>query len=440
MSDPRGMIRPRPVFLWSLALGAFRFLHCSDLHLDSPLTGLERYPGAPVESLRGATREAWVQLIEFALAESVSFVVIAGDVFDGAWRDMNTGLFFSAQLRRLERAGIPVFLLRGNHDAASEISRALSLPENVRVFPSERPATFMLSELGVALHGRSFGARAAPEDFAAGYPAAVSGAFNIGVLHTSLAGYAAHDPYAPTTLDTLIGRGYDYWALGHVHAREVLREARPRIVFCGNLQGRHIGETGAKGCEYVEVVDGRLSARPIALDVLRWAEVLIDCTALTEPSLLYRHVEPALRAAHAAAEGRRSAWRLRVQAVEPVHRWLCAHREEVVYELRQRADACSAGQAWVEQVRLEAPPLAAQAPALSDAAGLEISRVAAALRADPEPLRVIGEAALSDLVAKLPAPLRSGPGSLGLDDPATLSALLTEAEALLSERLRGAGR
>ena len=87
-----------------------KFIHCSDLHVDSPLDGLERYPGAPVDALRGATRDALANLVDLAVSREVDFVVIAGDVFDGDWRDMNTGLFFNAQMRRLERAGIPVYL------------------------------------------------------------------------------------------------------------------------------------------------------------------------------------------------------------------------------------------------------------------------------------------------------------------------------------------
>jgi exonuclease SbcD len=180
-----------------------KFIHCSDLHIDSPLDGLERYPGAPLAALRGATRQALVNLVELAVSRQVDFLVIAGDIFDGDWRDMNTGLFFNSQMRVLERAGISVYLKRGNHDAASEVTRALTLPDNVHVFDADRPQTVRRDDLRVALHGRSFSERATPQDLAATYPDPVPGYFNIGVLHTSLAGYAAHDPYAPTSLDIL---------------------------------------------------------------------------------------------------------------------------------------------------------------------------------------------------------------------------------------------
>src|SRR3972149_747737 len=115
-----------------------KFIHVADIHLDSPLRGLERYEGAPVAELRGATREALESLVRVSLEERVDFVLIAGDVYDGDWRDYNTGLFFARQMTRLREAGIPVLLIRGNHDAASQITRELRLPENVNRFSTRQ--------------------------------------------------------------------------------------------------------------------------------------------------------------------------------------------------------------------------------------------------------------------------------------------------------------
>jgi DNA repair exonuclease SbcCD nuclease subunit len=416
-----------------------KFIHCSDLHIDSPLDGLERYPGAPLDALRGATREALGNLVDLAVGRRVDFVVIAGDVFDGDWRDMNTGLFFNAEMRRLERAGIPVYLQRGNHDAASEISRALALPSNVHEFPTGRAGTFRIDGLKVAVHGRSFADRAVPEDLAAGYPGPVPGWLNVGVLHTSLAGYAAHDPYAPTSLDVLRGRGYDYWALGHVHAREVLQDAHPRIVYCGNLQGRHAAETGAKGCELVEVDGGEMRAEHVSLDVVRWSVLSLPIDGLVDVSGFRQSVEARLRDAHDAAQGRLCAWRLQLEGTGPLHRWLAARPDEVAAELRSLADAASGGRAWVEKIRLRSrlPATGGVAPGAEDPVA-ECLRIGAELAADPVRLGAFGDAALRDLLAKLPPSLRSGPRSVGLDDPAALGALLSEAQALLAERL-GAG-
>jgi len=227
----------------------FKFVHAADIHLDSPLRGLDRYEGAPVDRVRSSTRKALEAMVDLAIEEAAAFVLLSGDVFDGDWRDYKTGLYFIDQMSKLGRAGVRVFMLRGNHDAANRSMKRLALPDNVYEFGSRRPETERLDDLGVVLHGQSFPAGAVTMDLAAGYPDAVPGMFNIGLLHTSLNGRPGHDTYAPCTTDSLTARGYDYWALGHVHEREVVRE-NPLIVFPGNTAlgkglldrgtGRHI--------------------------------------------------------------------------------------------------------------------------------------------------------------------------------------------------------
>ncbi|MCF8063392.1 MAG: metallophosphoesterase, partial [Deltaproteobacteria bacterium] len=256
----------------------FKFLHAADLHLDSPMHKLEAYEGAPVEELRNATRRAFENLVRLAVAEEAAFVVIAGDLYDGDWRDYNTGLHFTAQMQKLREAGVPVFLAAGNHDAASRITRTLRLPEGVHLFPSDRPGTLLLDDPEVAVHGQSFGSPAVRKDLAAGYPERASGRFNVGVLHTCATGREGHEPYAPCSLETLRDKGYDYWALGHVHRRETLLDDPP-VLFPGNTQGRHVRETGAKGCMMVAVDDqGRAEAVFHPLDAARWFVEELDAS------------------------------------------------------------------------------------------------------------------------------------------------------------------
>ena len=100
----------------------FKFLHAADLHLDSPLKRLARYEGAPVDELRSAPRAALRNLVSLAIEEKVDFVLIAGDLYDGDWKDYNTGLFLNQRLKELQSASIPVYLVKGNHDAESRIS------------------------------------------------------------------------------------------------------------------------------------------------------------------------------------------------------------------------------------------------------------------------------------------------------------------------------
>ncbi|WP_271200583.1 metallophosphoesterase family protein [Methylopila turkensis] len=256
---------------------SFRFLHAADVHLDSPLHGLSRYEGLPADEIRAATRAAFDNLVGHAIAEAVDFVLIAGDLFDGEWRDMSTGLYLARALGRLDQAGVAVFILAGNHDATSVITRNVPWPPNVRQFGSREPETHRLDELGVAIHGQSFATAAVTANLAAGYPAAESHMFNIGMLHTALAGRRGHAAYAPCSVEDLSAKGYDYWALGHVHEHEIVSR-EPWIVFPGAVQGRTIRETGPKGAVVVTVTDREIRAvEHVPFDVVRWTSVELDC-------------------------------------------------------------------------------------------------------------------------------------------------------------------
>ena len=155
----------------------FKFIHAADIHLDSPLRGLERYEGAPVEQIRLATREALVKLVDLAIARAVAFVVIAGDLFDGEWKDYNTGLFFVQQMSRLRSRDIAVYIVKGNHDASNKVTKSLPMPSNVFVFDDGEPETFLLASGDVALHGQSFSTQAVMDNLSVAYPAPVAGRF-----------------------------------------------------------------------------------------------------------------------------------------------------------------------------------------------------------------------------------------------------------------------
>lgn len=266
-------------------MASFRFLHAADIHLDSPLHGLSRYDGLPIEEIRSATRSAFDNLVQRAIDEGVDFIVIAGDLFDGDWRDMGTGLYFARAMGRLDQARIPAFVLAGNHDAASVISRTVPWPPNVRLFGSRRPETHRLPDLQVAVHGQSFSTPAVTDNLVLAYPAADDHAFNIGMLHTALAGRPGHAAYAPCGVDDLRSKGYDYWALGHVHEFEIVSRD-PYAVFPGNVQGRTIRETGAKGAVIVTVVDHEVNAlERVDLDVIRWIRLDVDCASALEDEI-----------------------------------------------------------------------------------------------------------------------------------------------------------
>lgn len=336
----------------------FRFIHAADLHLDSPLQGLEAHDGAPVAQLRGATRRAFENLVQLAIDEHIDFVVIAGDVYDGEWRDYSTGLFFRSQMVRLRDKSIPVYLIAGNHDAASVISRKLSLPDTVHVFSTRTAESKDVAGLSVVIHGRGFPNRAVPENLAEEYPASIPGKFNLGLLHTSLTGKPGHDTYAPCSEVDLRAKGYDYWALGHIHQPEVISQD-PWIVFAGNCQGRHIKETGPRGCRVVTVNDSLQveSAEWRTLDVLRWQEIIVDLTGCDEEKDALRRASAAMTTAVADAEGRLVAARLILSGATPLHGSL--HREQHRWraELLASAQDQGAEAIWIERIKIATSPV-----------------------------------------------------------------------------------
>lgn len=416
----------------------WKYVHSADLHLDSPLRGLERYEGAPVERIRTATRRAMQNLVGLCIDEKASLLLLAGDLFDGQWKDYATGLFFVAQMSKLREAGVQVVLVRGNHDAASQITKGLRLPENVVELPARRPGTHPIERLGVAVHGQSFATRAVTDDLSAHYPEPIAGVLNIGLLHTCLDGREGHEPYAPCSREALVQKGYDYWALGHVHAREVLGEA-PWIVFPGNLQGRHVRETGPKGATVVTVDAGRITAvEHRALDVVRWSVCDVEASAAGDAADVLDLVRLALDAQLAAADGRALCVRVIVRGATRAHEALQDDAPKWENEVRGIANDLG-GEAWVEKVKLATSACVelAELARRSDAIG-ELVRSLRSMRDDPAALEsLLGE--LAPLRNKLPAEAREGEDAVRMDDPALVREALDDVERILLPRLLAGG-
>jgi DNA repair exonuclease SbcCD nuclease subunit len=334
-----------------------RFIHAADIHLDSPLNGLSAYPDAPAEQLRSATRDAFVQLVDRAIDEAVDFMVIAGDLYDGSWRDYNTGIFFCREMGRLKRAGIPAYVLFGNHDAESEMTRKLELPDNVHAFGANKPQTFKIDELAVSLHGQSFKQRDVTTNLVTAYPAPTVGHFNIGVLHTALEGYASHATYAPCTVDELQAKGYQYWALGHVHDFEQWVGAAT-IVFPGNLQGRNIRECGRRGAVLVSVDDGGgVEVERIFIDILRWEQVPVDASDCDTLEEVVRKTGRALEAIlNTDGEVPRAA-RITITGKTRAHGELFGLEAQLRNEVLAQIASIGNERLWLEKVRLQTNPL-----------------------------------------------------------------------------------
>jgi exonuclease SbcD len=385
-------------------LKSFRFIHTGDIHLDSPLKGLSGQQGAAAERIRTATRTALDNLVSQAIEDQVAFVVIAGDLYDGDWRDYQTGLFFVKQMGRLAQAGIPVFLLYGNHDAESQITRHLTLPANVEVFSARRPETFRLENCDVALHGQSYRQREITETLVTGYPSPIAGCFNIGVLHTGLGGMGGHANYAPCAIEDLVHKGYDYWALAHVHKAAILHE-RPHVAFCGNLQGRHIRESGPKGASLISIEDGQIvEISPLHVDVVRWTHLLVPMdhcrTAADAIDLIRQTIGDAV--AH-DSQGRLLACRIELTGRTALHGELLASAEHLLAEARAAALGFGEEAAWVEGLLIST--FSAEATtSRKDALG-DLERMIGNAGQDIG-LHALLESHLCDLIRKLPHEVR----------------------------------
>jgi len=418
----------------------FKFLHAADIHLDSPLRGLDKYDGCPADEIRGATRKALERLVRVAVAERVAFVLIAGDVYDGDWPDHGTGLFFARKMAELKDSKIPVYLISGNHDAKNKMTRELRLPEGVHLLDSGKPETLHLPEIDVAIHGQSFATEKVSEDLAASYPDAVPGCFNVGLLHTSADGREGSGRYAPCSVDTLRGKGYDYWALGHVHTREEVDARDVPIVFPGNVQGRHIREPGAKGCVVVSVEDRKTTRAFHPLDVLRWATCRVDASAMTSADEVGSALEDQIPNLVADADGRSLAVRIEIVGVSRAHPDINANHERIKADIQNAANAGGSGRVWVEKIRFLTRAASSSSPgdALSFDGPLgEIDRVLGELRDDPAALARFADAELGELRKKIPLELKGGDGP-DLGSGAYLLELLEQVRPLLGARFQSA--
>ena len=419
----------------------FKFIHAADIHLDSPMRKLDFYEGAPVEKFRKATRRAFENLIQLAISENVAFVVIAGDLYDGDWKDYNTGLYLVSRMFRLRDAGISVFIVTGNHDAASNITKTLRFPDNVKIFPSNEPSTYQLENLGVAIHGQSFASPAVKKDLAGGYPMPLKGFYNIGLLHTCATGREGHEPYAPCSPQDLSSKGYDYWALGHVHNHEIITK-HPFIVFPGNLQGRHPRETGPKGCILVSVGQNHeTEIEFMSMDVVRWVTAEVDATGAESAYDILDRVRKVLENLLEENDGIPLAARVYIKGETAAHGEIFSDFERWTNEIRSTAlDACD-GRVWVEKIKFETRlPEYGKIPEKKDGAIGELLNLFEELSKDNVfHTDLLNE--LSDLDKKLPTELKVFEEGLKFNDAGWIKETLEQVRPMLVKRLlkKGAG-
>ena len=336
-----------------------RFVHAADLHLDSPFRGIRNdAPPQVADALARATFDAYQNIIDMCLRDQVDALLVAGDIYDGADRSLRAQLRFVQGLGQLDAAGIRSFICHGNHDPLDGWEARLDLPEGcVRFGPEVAGFPVFPGEPQRAMvYGVSYPTREVRENLTPLFTGAASGTgFSIGLLHANVGGNRNHDSYAPCSVADLVETGLDYWALGHVHTRQVLRERNPVIVYPGNSQGRHPNEQGARGVYLVEVDDhGTVRPEFRAVDVVRWEMLSLDIGALETEQDLIDAATSLAEGALDTAEGRHVVARLVLTGRGHLHRWL--HSGDTASAIREQINDHCANRApwlWCEGVQLD---------------------------------------------------------------------------------------
>jgi len=276
-----------------------RFIHTADLHLDTPFKGLSNWNADLSGKLKDATFKSFRNIIDLCISKKVDFLIISGDIFDSESKSLAAQLRFVTELKRLSEKGIPAYFICGNHDPLRSWLQKIDLPDNVYRFGSsgKQYVTFRKEEEYVAdIHGISYDEKVVKENLAAEFklapkPAAIS----IAVLHGTIGAPGPHENYAPFKIKDVVNKGFDYWALGHIHKEQVVSPSNPMIVYPGNPQGRDFGETGKKGCYLVEISkDNKPVAEFIPTQLIRFEDLIIDISNVDKPEFLQVKINEAL--------------------------------------------------------------------------------------------------------------------------------------------------
>ncbi len=262
-------------------MSSIRFFHAADLHLDSPFKGMSELPEKGLERLRNSTFEAFSTLIQKAIEVKPDFVLIVGDIYDGEERSLRAQKIFQNGMEKLFEHQIPVVISYGNHDHLKGKWTRFSLPENVFVMPKET-TKFELNvrDTMVNIYGFSYPERHVLQSMTDTYPIATEqNAIHIGMLHGSIQGNTTHDVYAPFKIEELLSKNYDYWALGHIHKRQVLH-TDPPIIYPGNIQSRHKKEQGVKGFYDVTITNFAADCTFVPTSAIVFDQIDVNCENL----------------------------------------------------------------------------------------------------------------------------------------------------------------
>ncbi|MBU5593995.1 DNA repair exonuclease [Amphibacillus sp. MSJ-3] len=266
-----------------------KFIHCADLHLDSPFKGMSTLPDSLYQELKNSTFAALDNLVNLAIKEQVDFVLIVGDLFDQSVKSVYAEMQFIIACQKLNKVNIPIYLSYGNHDYLEARQHTFTYPENVHIFESDQVEVKVFSKNGhplVGIHGFSYSERAVLDNKTTEFQPVEGLAYQIGMLHGSIQQSTEHDYYAPFQLSDLQTKNIDYWALGHIHKRAILSR-NPAIVYPGNTQSRSIKESGEKGCYLVELNQMETKLTFKALHAIQFDRLSVNVSDCQQVDQLY---------------------------------------------------------------------------------------------------------------------------------------------------------
>jgi DNA repair exonuclease SbcCD nuclease subunit len=331
-----------------------RFVHASDLHLDASFGGVDAADDRVASTLARSTLEALDRVVELCLSREVDFLLIAGDLYNSADRSLRAELHFQRAMRRLDEAGIPAFVVHGNHDPADGWSAGLELPESTFVFPADRVERREVARDGTpvcAVYGRSYPTRQVTENLAVDFRRDSSDPLAIGLLHANVGGREGHEDYAPCTVDDLRAAGMDYWALGHIHLWGRVA-SDPPVLYSGSTQGLNPTEDGPRGCLYVELGPRGASEEFVETASVLWRSEAMYLTGIDDLDGLRARLMAVCEGVRDDAGDRPSVLRLELLGRSPVHSQLVRPGvlDDLLHDLRQQ-QLEAAPWIWVDRLR-----------------------------------------------------------------------------------------
>ncbi|CAM2956775.1 DNA repair exonuclease [Paenibacillus sediminis] len=338
----------------------FRFIHAADLHLDSLFIGLSGVTDQVRAHLRESTFAALENLVQLGVEEKVDFIVLSGDIYDAGQSSLRAQLRFQEAMQQLEHHGIPVYMIHGNHDPLDSPKANLRVPSNVHVFGPEVEKVIAChrgtGEPVAVVGGVSYRTSSITDNLALSFTRdSASNLFHIAILHANVDGNNEHDSYAPCTRNDLFRSGFDYWALGHIHKRQVL-SVSPAIVYPGNIQGRHIKETGPKGCYVVDVnEESKCSLTFHELANVRWYEEELSIDGMQTEEDLKLNIEELLDVIREKSARKMSLVRIHITGRGILHHKLEAGYvlEDLLQEIRRREALHPVHQlVWIEKIKV----------------------------------------------------------------------------------------